>query len=543
MARRIITAALPYVNNLPHLGNIVGSLLGADVYNRYCKMRGISTVFITGTDEYGTASEVSADKAGLSPQELCDINSARHKEVYDWFQINYDIFGRTSVDRHKEITQSVFLEMYNNGYFIEREEERYFCSGCSMFLADRYINGTCGICGSDSARGDQCDGCSAILAIDEIISPYCSTCKSVPVKKMTKHLFFELNKVQDKLNQLIEEHAGKWSSVARQISNDWKNKELIPRCITRDLKYNWGVPVPLPEYKDKVLYVWFDAPIGYITFTDMLGKRGWWTEPDVELCEFMGKDNVFFHSVFFPGMLVGCNQVKYPNLISATHYLTYEGDKFSKSMGRGIFGSDLLGDRIGCAGAWRFHLMRRRPETGDADFLWREFKESYNTILINTIGNLCNRILSYVKKRLNGTLTTPKLDSNTVQGVNTALNKYINHMDKAEIRSAIECIVDVAGMGNVYVQKAFAEKVDKAEMGVRISSAVNILVVIGRMLYPVVPKEGAELLSILRVADRSIPDEFTEELSDGHEIGDVHILFHPLTDAQAQAMESFCCNL
>ncbi|KAI5161565.1 methionyl-tRNA synthetase [Nematocida ausubeli] len=542
--KQIITAALPYVNNLPHLGNVVGALLSADVYNRYSKMRGNETVYICGTDEYGTASEVSADKEGKTPAELCADNSKKHKEVYDWFQIECDVFGRTSCERHKEVTQKLFTEMWKNDGFIEKEELRFFCEKCSMFLADRYINGVCALCKSPHARGDQCDACGCVLANDEILEPICSTCKSTPEKRNTKHLFYCLDKVQSEVHELIDSHALRWSPAAKQIACEWKAKELIPRCITRDLKHKWGVPVPLAEYEGKVLYVWFDAPIGYITFTDLIGKISWWSDPDVELYQFMGKDNVFFHSVFFPAMLLKCDSVKkYPKMISSTHYLTYEGDKFSKSHNRGIFGHNLLNDAIGPAGIWRFHLMRRRPETGDSDFSWREFHESLNAVLINTIGNLCHRILSFISKRLNKRLNSPKLPDAVVESLNDALIKYIHHMETTEIRQSIECIISVASIGNAYIQKAFEEKVDKGELGVRMSSAANILLLMGRMMLPVVPAEAQKLIDILRVPGKQmLQSTFSEELLHGHEISEPSLLFTPLTNDQISQVEKFCLS-
>lgn len=540
--RRLVTAALPYVNNLPHLGNIVGALLSADVFVRFSKMRGIDTLYICGTDEYGTATEVAADKEGITPAELCRSNSEKHKEVYDWFQMEFDRFGRTSCERHKEITQMLFLEMEKNKNFIEKTELRFFCGPCNMFLADRYINGVCARCHSDQARGDQCDGCGSILGPDEILKPFCSTCKSSPVKKETFHLFYALDKFQDEIFELIGRNAPNWSPAARQVALEWKSKDLHERCITRDLKHRWGVPVPLEKYEGKVLYVWFDAPIGYISFTDEAGKLDWWKDANTDLYEFMGKDNVFFHSVFFPGLLLGSDSIKkYPKMIASTHYLTYEKKKFSKSNNVGIFGHNLLNDSIGPCGVWRFHLMRSRPETGDADFSWIEFYESLDKILIKTIGNLCNRILSYINKKLGRKLSASRLHEETRTSLNQVLERYIAHMEATEMRQAIQCIVEVADIGNLYVQKAVAAKMAPEEFGKIMSQSSNILLLMGKMLYPIVPEESRKLLWMLGVEkEPELEDTFTEELKEGHRINEPSLLFMSFTDEQISQVEKFC---
>ncbi|KAI5188565.1 methionyl-tRNA synthetase [Nematocida sp. AWRm77] len=540
--KRLITSALPYVNNLPHLGNIAGSLLSGDVFARYSRLRGYNVLFVCGTDEYGTASEVSADKEGLLPLDLCTRNSAEHKKIYDWFNLKFDTFGRTSCAEHTALVQKLFLEIWENGHCTPQSEERLFCTQCKMFLADRYVNGTCRLCKSDKARGDQCDDCGAILAVEDVLLPRCSACSTPPVKKETTHLFYNLEKFQERVGECIEQNAPNWTPAARQVALEWRGKDLQPRCITRDLKYKWGVPVPLEEYAEKVLYVWFDAPMGYITFSERAGKASWWADSNTDLYEFMGKDNVFFHSVFFPCLLMGTSSVfKYPKIISSTHYLMYEGGKFSKSHGRGIFGHHLLEDKLGPEGVWRFHLMRTRPETGDTDFSWVEFHESLNAILINTIGNLCHRVLSYVSKRMGGVLSRASLPADVVDALNSLLGEYHAHMEATEIRQAMGKITEIAVIGNGYVQKAFAEKASPEVMKAHMSSALNIILLLSRVLYPVTPTEAQALQDILRVSgDPVIPDTFTEELQEGHAIGTPSLLFKPLTDAQILEVQKLC---
>ncbi|OAG29681.1 methionyl-tRNA synthetase [Nematocida displodere] len=542
--RRLVTSALPYVNNLPHLGNIVGSLLGGDVFTRFSRMRGFDVTFICGTDEYGTASEISADQNNTSPKELCTKNSQKHKEVYDWFRIECDNFGRTSTPAHTAMTQKLFLEMWNNGHFEEKTELRFFCETCNMFLADRYVNGTCALCNSPHARGDQCDGCGAVLSMNEIKDTRCSTCSAPPGQRETVHLFYKLEDFQAQISEKISEYAPLWTNAAKGVAFDWQSKELHSRCISRDLKYRWGVPIPLKGYEGKVLYVWFDAPIGYITFTDEIGRGEWWTDPSTDLYEFMGKDNVFFHSVFFPALLLGTNSTyNYPKIISSTHYLMYEGGKFSKSQNRGIFGHNLLNDQIGPEGVWRFHLMKSRPEKNDSDFSWVDFAETVNAVLINTIGNFCNRVLSYIAKRMDRTLVGSNMSEEVESLVNGHLKEYIAHMERTDIRPAVQKITEISQLGNGYVQQAFAEKASPEKMKERMSTAANIVLLISRILYPITPTEATKLHQMITgSAEISLRDTFTCDLPEGHRINEPELLFKPLTNEQIINIKKLCIN-
>lgn len=547
--RRLITSALPYVNNLPHLGNVVGSVLSGDVFNRYSKLRGHETVFVCGTDEYGTASEVSAIKNNVTPEELCRVNHAEHKKIYTWFEIEFDNFGRTSVGQHKDVTQRLFLEMWNNGHFTKETEQRPYCLTCSLFLADRYIQGTCTHCRSPNARGDQCDDCGMVLHLSEIEAPRCWTCGHAPEIRDTEHLFYHLESFQDSISQFIEKNSPDWTPSATQIANDWKRREFVSRCMTRDLKFKWGVPVPVEGMEDKVFYVWFDAPIGYITFTEEIGKGSWWIE-DAErptsLYQFMGKDNVFFHSVFFPSMLLGLNNKHLlPKIISSTGYVTYEGGKFSKSHGRGVFGQDLLEDQIGPSGVWRFHLMKSRPESGDSDFSWHDFQNTLNSFLINTIGNLCNRVLSFAKSRMGGRASAVDASLLSFKELKAELDKriaeYNEAMDRTEIRTGAQKIIEVAKAGNTYLQQAFlkGKHCSLEEKAGFVSASLSILVLLSQLLSPFTPLEAERLRKMLAFEGALlIPDEFLVTVSEGHEISsDISLLFTRLTDKQMAAVE------
>ncbi|XP_040437188.1 methionine--tRNA ligase, cytoplasmic isoform X2 [Falco naumanni] len=304
----LITSALPYVNNVPHLGNIIGCVLSADTFARYCRLRNWNTLYVCGTDEYGTATETKAAEEGLTPQEICDKYNAIHADIYRWFDISFDYFGRTTTPHQTRIAQDIFQRLLARGFLLEDTVEQLRCEGCQRFLADRFVEGTCPFCSYEEARGDQCDKCGKLINAVELKNPQCKLCRGVPVVKPTQHLFLDLPKLEGRLEPWLEQSwaTGDWTANARYITRSWIRDGLKPRCITRDLK--WGTPVPLDGFHDKVFYVWFDAPIGYLSitanYTDQWEK--WWKNPQqVELYNFMAKDNVPFHSVIFPCSLLG----------------------------------------------------------------------------------------------------------------------------------------------------------------------------------------------------------------------------------------------
>ncbi len=333
MERRLITSALPYVNNIPHLGNLI-QVLSADVFARYCRLAGYETLYICGTDEYGTATETKALEEGITPRELCDRYHAVHRDIYAWFNIAFDHFGRTSVPVHTETTQHIFLKLHENGYITQHVLRQPYCENDQRFLADRYVLGTCPHCGYPDARGDQCENCGKLLDPTELIEPRCSVCGTKPVIRETTHLFIDLLALLPKLRNWIESAAEKgfWARNAVQMTYAWMRDGLKERAITRDLK--WGIPVPLDGFRNKVFYVWFDACIGYISITAEHTPndwKSWWYAPEsVKLFQFIGKDNIPFHTVIFPSSLLGTGE-NWTTLyhMSSTEYLNYEGGKFS----------------------------------------------------------------------------------------------------------------------------------------------------------------------------------------------------------------------
>ncbi|TVR60677.1 MAG: methionine--tRNA ligase [Spirochaetaceae bacterium] len=455
MKKRLITSALPYVNNIPHLGNLI-QVLSADVFARFCRERGYETLYICGTDEYGTATETRAREEGITPKELCSRYYTIHKDIYDWFNISFDKFGRTSTPEQTEITQGIFLKLHKNGYISEQSVQQLYSEESQMFLADRYVRGTCPHCSYAEARGDQCENCGKLLDPSDLIEPRSMFDNSRPVLRETKHLYIDLPAIRPILEKWIAEASvkGFWAHNAIQMTQAWIRDGLKERAITRDLK--WGIPVPLDGFREKVFYVWFDAPIGYIsiTATHTPDWEDWWKNPDeVELFQFIGKDNIPFHTVIFPSSLLGSGE-NWTMLhhMSSTEYMNYETGKFSKSAGVGVFGNDAKDTGIP-ADVWRFYIFYNRPETSDYVFTWREFQEKTNGELIGNLGNLVNRTLTFVHRYYDGKVAAEGVESSFRTDVAEREAVITAHLERAELREAFRKIFALASYGN----KAFQD--------------------------------------------------------------------------------------
>ncbi|MDR1428922.1 MAG: methionine--tRNA ligase [Spirochaetaceae bacterium] len=511
MKRRLITSALPYINNVPHLGNLI-QVLSADCFARFSRLRGYETLYVCGTDEYGTATETRADEEGISPRELCDRYFAVHAEIYRWFHIGFDKFGRTSTPIQTEIVQDIFKKLDGQGFITEQTIEQLYCASCGRFLADRYVRGTCPHCAYEDARGDQCESCGKLLDPTELKDPRCSSCGSQPALRSTRHLYINLPAIRERLEPWIQETSarGRWANNAVRMTQAWIRDGLRERAITRDLK--WGIPVPKEGYEKKVFYVWFDAPIGYISITGNLGAensgdwRGfvdyWWKSPgDVELFQFIGKDNIPFHTVIFPSSLLGTGE-KWTMLhhMSSTEYLNYESGKFSKTRGVGVFGNDVMETGIP-ADVWRFYIFYNRPERADALFTWKDFQEKVNGELIGNLGNLVNRTLSFVSRYYGGKI--PGLHArHRNQSFWETLRKYeesiAGKLEWAELRDAMRAIFALASFANKTFQdgepwKKRTEESGKAETLIaELCYAVRDIAV---MIEPYMPQSAARIAS------------------------------------------------
>ncbi|QSZ31704.1 hypothetical protein DSL72_001271 [Monilinia vaccinii-corymbosi] len=545
----LITSALPYVNNVPHLGNIVGSVLSADAFSRYSKLRDRPTLYICGTDEYGTATEVKALETKQTPKELCDEFHKKHKDVYDWFEIGFDYFGRTTTDQQTVIAQDIFMKLYKNGYLEERTTTQPYCESHKSFLADRFVEGTCPKCQYDDARGDQCDKCGSLLDALELINPHCKVDGATPVPRETKHIFLLLDKCQPAIEEWFNKSSeeGGWPKNGISITNSWLKQGLMGRSITRDLK--WGTPIPLPGYEDKVLYVWFDACIGYPSITANYTKDWelWWRDPEnVKLYQFMGKDNVPFHTVIFPGSQLGTGD-KWTKLnhLSTTEYLNYENGKFSKSRGVGVFG-DTAKDTGVPPSVWRYYLLSNRPETADSQFEWANFIQLNNSVLLNNLGNFVNRVIKFVNAKMDGVLPefSPEYKDESfdfpafIGEINGQLKDYNNDMEAVKIRAGLDQVMKISTSGNNLLQYRL-DNANLAEHPERthtvIGLALNLAYLIASITSPFMPSTSESIVAQLSAPLISIPDKWNPAvLKSGHKIGKPAYLFTRIDEKKAE---------
>ncbi|KAL1513916.1 hypothetical protein ABEB36_003254 [Hypothenemus hampei] len=546
-----ITSSLPYVNNVPHLGNIIGCVLSADVFARYSRLCNNNTLYICGTDEYGTATETKALEEGLSCQTICDKYFEIHRDVYEWFNISFDSFGRTSTPLQTEIAQSLFLRLNNNGFMFTQSVDQLHCEKCNRYLADRFVEGGCPNVGCDyeDARGDQCDKCGKLVNAVELKNPKCKICGNTPKLKSSSQFYIDLPKLEPLLLHWIKKSSPGWSHNADVIAGTWLKEGLKPRCITRDLQ--WGVPVPLDGYRHKVFYVWFDAPIGYMSISKAYTEKyeEWWRpsqDTDVKLYQFMAKDNVPFHAILFPAILLGANQ-NYVTVshIMATEYLNYEDGKFSKSRGIGVFGTDAKNTKIP-SDVWRFYLLFIRPETQDSSFSWDDLVTKNNSELLNNLGNFINRALTFVKNNFNKTIPQMDLlpDDYTLLALCTREVKgYINALEKCRLRDGIRHILSISRHGNQYMQqnqpwvKIKEGNTGKIRAGTIVGLCANLAALLSTLLQPYMPETSGKLKNQLTYSDFVLnPNnvEIVNLLPEGHKIGDPQPLFDKIEPELAE---------
>lgn len=551
----LITSALPYVNNVPHLGNIIGCVLSADIFARYSRSVGYNTLLICGTDEYGTATENKALAENMTPRQICDKYFELHNAIYRWFGIGFDYFGRTTTQEQTDIVQEAFKDVYNAGYILTESVEQLLCQKCDRFLADRFVEGTCPHpgCGYEDARGDQCDKCGKLVNATELLRPRCKVCNSAPVLRSSDQLFLDLPKAEPMLREWVDRVENGWTHNARVITRAWLREGLKPRCITRDLK--WGIPVPHKNFEKKVFYVWFDAPFGYVSMTKRYTKEylQWWQPDkgtDVELFQFMAKDNVPFHSVVWPSVLLTIN--KGNTLVShimATEYLNYEDGKFSKSRGIGVFGNDAQETGIP-ADVWRFYLASARPEGQDSSFSWNDLAARNNSELLNNLGNFVNRALVFCEKNFNSTVPEIVLTQDELvllALINRELRGYINSLEKAKLRDGIRHLLAISRHGNGYMQtqqpwvllKGSEEQ--KIRAATIIGLCANIACLLANLLFPYMPSTARNMFAQLNTkqtplnADKPLA---TILLSTGHKIGKPSPLFTKLEQSFIDELKS-----
>ena len=541
MKKRLITSALPYVNNIPHLGNLI-QVLSADVFARFCRQYGYETMYVCGTDEYGTATETKALEEGVTPRELCDRYHDVHVDIYNWFEIEFNHFGRTSRPVQTEVVQNLFKKVDEAGFIKEDTIEQLYCEKDERFLADRYVHGTCPHCGYEDARGDQCENCGKLLDPTDLESPRCGTCGSTPIVKSTSHLYLDLPGIKPMLEKWINETKvkGFWANNAVRMTESWIRDGLKQRAIIRDLK--WGIPVPKPGFEDKVFYVWFDAPIGYISITADLTDNWeyWWRDPEnTELFQFIGKDNIPFHTVIFPSTQLASGEV-WTKLhhMSSSEYLIYEDGKFSKSKGVGVFGNDCRDTGIP-ADVWRFYIYYNRPENSDYQFTWADFQEKVNGELIGNFANLVNRTLSFLRRFYDSRIPEASLDELVWSEVKEREAAITAKLDRAELRGAFRDIFALSDFGNKRFQAGEPWRTrkespqDAAVLLKTLAFMVRDLSVLIKPYMPATSRRIADWFGLESDAWNQLGAETGPEI-----IGTPEILFEKLDDDRITALRN-----
>ena len=519
MSKVLITSALPYINGVPHLGHMVGCLLPSDVYARYMRMMGNEVLYICGNDEHGTASEVGALKENMPVQEYCDKYHERHAKTYADFNLSFDYFGRSSSEQNKEMTYHIFEQLDKNGFIAEKTMKQVYSIDDNMFLADRYITGTCPHCGYEKARGDQCENCTKVLEPTDLINPRSTVSGSTNLEvRETKHLFLNLPKIEEKLVEWLKTKEAFWPDVAYSIAKKWVKEGLQPRCITRDLK--WGFPVNKAGFENKVFYVWFDAPIGYIGIskqwadekpTERDWKEWWLDAKDVRYVEFMGKDNVPYHSITFPATLLGTGEnwtkVDY---LKGFSYLTFEGGKFSKSEHRGIFAEDAVKEFP--ADYWRYWLMANAPEASDSSFTFDSFAGTINKDLNGVLGNFAQRVMKMTASKLGSFVPQggelQEMDKEMILAVQARTDDYFKYMNSLEFRKAVAELRAIWVEGNNYITKTEPWQIikeDEVRAATILRLCLNLVRIYAILSAPLMPQTTAKILAKFNLKPEDMP--------------------------------------
>lgn len=561
--RILITSALPYINGIKHLGNLAGSMLPADVYARTMRLMGHDVLYICATDEHGTPAELAAQAAGISVRDYCDTQYEVQRAAGEGFGLSYDWFGRSSGPHNRTLTQHFARKLEENGLIEARVSKQVYSVDDGRFLPDRYVEGTCPHCGFEKARGDQCDNCGRLLDPVDLIDPYSavSGSKNVEVRD-TRHLFLLQSDMQDDIRSWVEASTD-WPQLAKSIALKWLDEGLRDRAITRDL--SWGVPVvdaegnPRPGFEDKVFYVWFDAPIEYIAATqewaEASGNAEAWTPfwrtdkgaDQTEYVQFMGKDNVAFHTVSFPVTLLGSKEPwKTVDKLKAFNWVTWYGGKFSTSNKRGVFMDQAL--ELLPADYWRWYLIANAPEGSDAAFTWEGFQSAINSDLANVLGNFVNRITKYCASKFDGAVPDGgepgEAEAWISDELKTRLAALSEHYETMEFRKAANETRAIWAAGNEYLTKAepwvkYKTDVDSAAIGVR--TGLNLAAVFGIIAQPIIPGAAAKILDALGIPDgnRTWPlasdDGLRDALPRGHTIAPPDVLFQKIEDEQVAA--------
>jgi len=514
----VITSAWPNANYIPHLGNMIGSTLSSDVFARYCRLKGDEVVFVSGSDSHGTPVAIAAKKLNMPAEELAKKNHILIKDLYEKWNISYDNYTVTYNPTHIDFTRKFYLDIQKNGYVFEREIESFYCENDKFFLPDRFVEGICPHCGAENARGDQCDKCQKLLTPLELKSPRCAICTNPPVLRKTKHWYLNLPKLQDRLGEMINNNTIIPQNAKKMCLNSIA-KGIPERSITRDLE--WGIPAPFKGSEGKTIYVWFEAVLGYISavkeWAETIVKDSkkfeyFWNDPDTKTVFFIGKDNIIFHLIIFPILLLAYNEGKsndeqfvLPYNVSSTEFLMYENDKFSKSRGNGIWIDEAL--KLAPLDYWRFTLVYNRPETSDTSFLWSEFENNIKTLNDN-IGNFIHRTLTFIDKQFEGKipkkLENDEVDIQFIDRINSINEEIGESIQNFKLRKALRDIVNFGKEGNVYLNNKapwHLIKQNKNAAGHVFNICAQAVYAFGVLLSPFIPGTSEKILSYLNVSN------------------------------------------
>ena len=552
MKRYTITTALPYANGPLHLGHVAGVYIPSDIYARYMRLKGNDVVFVGGTDEHGVPIAIKAKKEGTSPREVVDKFHGIIKKSLEGLQISLDVFGQTSSLNHHEMATSWFEKLAAKGEFIEEVSAQYFDQENKQFLADRYLVGTCPQCKSDGAYGDQCEKCGAALSPMDLINPRSTISGNKPVLKETKHWYLPLDKYEPWLKEWISSKRKMLKSNVYGQVNSWLDAGLHPRAITRDL--DWGVPVPVKGSEGKVLYVWFDAPIGYVSFTKELMDKGldqfkgkswedyWKKDGDSNLIHFLGKDNIVFHCVIFPSMLNQMEDYILPENVPANEFLNLEGEKFSTSGNWAVWLDDYLDDFPGQADALRYVLCSNMPEQKDADFTWKDFQAKNNNELVANLGNFINRTVVLINKYYDGVVPHPgdlaQEDRDALDQLAEYPEKIGASIEKFRFKEALQELMRLCSLGNKYLADSEPWKIiKKDELRVKtiMHVAAQISAAIAQLSGPFIPQTSQKLKAMLNITSVDWEEAAGQQIPAGHQINKASLLFSKIEDATIEA--------
>lgn len=540
-SRTTVTAALIYANGPIHIGHLAGCYLPADIYVRYLRLQKKDVIFVSGTDEHGVPITIKAAKEGKTPQQVVDYYYKEIKDSFEQFGISFDIYGRTSDPVHHEVSQEFFLKLYNEGKFIEEVTEQFYDEEAKQFLADRYITGDCPSCKQPGAYGDQCEKCGTTLSPTELLNPKSALSGSKPVLKPTKNWFLPLDQWQPELEKYINSHPEWKSNVTGQVKS-WLQEGLKPRAMTRDL--NWGVPIPLPDTEGKVLYVWFDAPIGYISMTKQLTPEWetYWKAKDSRIVHFIGKDNIVFHCLIFPAMCMAHGGYQLADQVPANEFMNLEGDKISTSRNWAVWLHEYLVDFPGKQDVLRYALTASSPETKDADFTWADFQTKNNSELVAILGNFVNRAFVLIDKNFDS-VVPPKgegtgLEADLMAAVAEIPAKLAVALENYKFRDALVLAMEIARLGNKYLAEAEPWKImkeDPAKAGTVLNYAVQLVAQASIALEPFIPFSAQKLRTALGMESfewSSIGD--FEVIAAGTTLKNPGLLFEKIEDEAVQ---------